>query len=159
MSSYMSFFIRGIDDTFYPIGTYCRNTAIYELFEEACFGAWEKINPVSIDSINYARHIIETEIQNWEMAIASLKLDRDMIPSFNNSLEDKLEALEDYRIKIKDYEGRLKEVEEAKSFCYFLEEIINERLYADDVNGADPNKYLYCGIEVGCSPTVDDIIE
>lgn len=151
----MSFFIRGNDDTFYPIGTYNRITAIYELLNESGFGAWEKINPVSMDMIRIAYNTIDGVIVGLKHQIASLKEDRDKVASFNNSIDDKRYALENYRAIIEDYEEELEEVEEVKSFCWFLQQIIEDRSYVD---GADPNKYLYCGIEIGC-PTIDDIIE
>ena len=46
MSAYMSFFIRA-NDSFYPIGTYSRSTAIYEMFGMRAGVPWEQIIPIN----------------------------------------------------------------------------------------------------------------
>ena len=55
MSSYMCFFLRGKDDYFYPLGSYSRSSAIYEMFDEAGYSNWESIRAITFRDIEVVR--------------------------------------------------------------------------------------------------------
>ena len=55
----MNFFIRG-GDNFYPIGTYSRSTAIYEMFSEYWVVPWEAITPIT----KFALADVEREVHD-----------------------------------------------------------------------------------------------
>ena len=100
--------------------------------------------------INEGTHRIEEERTNLQL-----------IASFNNSIEDKIEALESARDSIREDEESVNEMKEALAFTYFLMDMYNEAddtEYEDETARLNPNKYLYFGIECG-TPSIAKIEE
>ena len=160
MSAYMSFFIR-VNDKFYPIGTYSRSTAIYEMFEEKAQVPWEQIVPITTDTLNQIALFTDENKKGFEAGIETLYNKIDFIQHCDGELEDKLEEYNYCIGAIKDYESRIKELEWVNHFISFLEMTIEdaeETKWYDEVETIDPSKYIYAGIENGC-PTVEDIKE
>ena len=55
-----------------------------------------------------------------------------------------------------EYEEGLEQLNTVKSYIHFLNDIIEAVEFEDSI---DENNYLYAGIEVGISPTVEDIVQ
>ena len=161
MSAYMNFFLRG-EDRFYPIGTYSRNSAIYEIFEEYTMVPWEKIMPVTKNVLANLQHNINENIEGFQNRIKTTQEKIEHIKTMNNSVEEKMECLNEEINWITDIEERIEELEKVKSFMNVLDDILQEakdsHYYEDKSRWLDENMYVYVGIEIG-NPTVESIVE
>ena len=84
-----------------------------------------------------------------------------LIASFNNSIEDKIEALEFARGSIREDEESVNGMKETLAFTHFLMEMYSEAdstKYEDETERLDTTKYLYFGIECG-TPSIAEIEE
>ena len=158
MSQYIHFFIRSTDKLL-PIYTASRSSSIYLSFSD--YAPYEKACALSIQELQDIREEINTRIDEWTRRIEEERTNLQLIASFNNSVEDKIEALESARDFIRENEEYVNEMKEALAFTYFLIGIYNEAddtKYEDETARLDPNKYLYFGIECG-TPSIAEIEE
>ena len=134
MSAYIQFFIRH-EDTFLPIGVFNRNNAIYQVFDG--IAAWEKIRPIGEPILNDAERIVKEFISVSEKALARAN-------EFKNSVEEKLQSIEEYNSYIAEITDDIKGLEAAQQYLWFLRDIL------ESVEDTDFNKqpYLYVGVEV-----------
>ena len=158
MSQYIHFFIRSTDRLL-PIHTASRSSSIYRFFSD--YAPYEKAFALSIQELQDIREEINTRIDEWTRRIEEERTNLQLIASFNNSVEDKIEAIEAARDFIRENEEYVNEMKEALAFAYFLIDIYNEAddtKYEDETARLDPTKYLYFGIECG-TPSIADIEE
>ena len=162
MSAYIHFFIR-IGDVFQPIYEESRAGMIYTYFEP--FATWEKITPLTEKDISYTRTTVNEEILRVDQEVKEIDERCKLIGTFNNSMDEKLEAI---NAEMTTKEHYLKErkpgLEHAISFCNFLDDLIESasNLKYYDTKGAilvDPDNYIYVGIETGSYVTKGDIDE
>ena len=151
MSAYIQFFIRN-DEAFMPIGIYCRVNKIYHYFDE--YTPWEKIKPVTRPLLNKIRDDVNEDILYLQERCDRAKEMKEYIAGMNNSVEEKMERIENIEEALGDYHEELEEVEYVKTYLNFLDNIIESVEYEEHI---DHKNYLYVGIEVG-NPTVDDIV-
>ena len=144
MSAYIQFFIRS-NDNFIPIGYYSRNNTIYEYFQS--YAPWDAITVIGRDLLIDISQTIAKDRNLLNKNIDDAKKEKQLIASFNNSVEDKLIAIAEYNQMIAAYEQELKELTFADCFVCVLDDILSN-------NG---NDCIYIGIEVGL-PTVSDIV-
>lgn len=153
MSAYIHFFVRA-GDTFCPIGTYSRNTKVYEIFRRAPYEQIAVLDKSTLnDYFNEAtimRDELKEDIVRYEKRIETIK-------GFENSAAEKLELIEEGENIIREVKDELRETEDAICFINFLIDILNEVAY-DTPEGIDKNSYLYYGVEC-YRPTVKDIKE
>ena len=152
MSAYMSFFIRN-DEAFMPIGSYCRSSVIYRTFDE--YIPWEAIRALNEPLLNKVYGFVVDDINNHKQQIEKIKEHKAFIATFNNSVEEKMEMLDDVESMLHEYEQGLSDLEFVKHYIFFLQDIIEDVEFLEHI---DENAYLYCGIEIG-SPTVEDIVQ
>ena len=80
---------------------------------------------------------------------------KTLIASFNNSVDEKIEVLNEVDYDIHETEDSIREVERAYYSVLTLIDIVDEIAY----NPAyDKDRYIYVGIEV-CDPTDKDVEE
>ena len=153
MSTYVDFFVRHNDD-FIRIDDFSRNTKVYEIMSG--FAPYEKIRAITAEQfehfVNEARLCIERQKHGIEREREQIQL----ISQFNNSVDEKLELIQDCRNSIEEYECIIEEYEYAKYFFIFLGSMIDAVRYSDDEDKVDINKYIYAGIEIG-EPKIEDI--
>ena len=75
-----------------------------------------------------------------------------MISSFNNSVDEKMEAIYEHQEILEEYDESIVEWEWAMNYLRVLLNMVESMSYEGNKAG------LYYGIEVG-NPTVDDIVE
>ena len=158
MSQYIHFFVRSTDRLL-PIRTASRSSAIYQFFSD--YAPYGKARALSIHELQNIREEINAQIDEWMQRIEESRANLQLIASFNNSIEDKIEALETARDSIRENEEYVNEMKEALAFTYFLMDIYNEAddtKYEDETARLDPTKYLYFGIECG-TPSIAEIEE
>ena len=158
MSQYIHFFIRSTDRLL-PIRTTSNYSSIYRFFGD--YAPYEKARALSMQELQDIREEISIRIDEWTRRIEEVRTNLQLIASFNNSIEDKIEALETARDFIRENEEYISEMKEALAFTYFLIDIYNEAddtKYEDETARLDPTKYLYFGIECG-TPSIAEIEE
>lgn len=158
MSQYIHFFVRSTDRLL-PIYTTSNYSPIYHFFND--YAPYEKARALSIQELQNIREEIDIRIGEWTRRIEDERTNLQLIASFNNSVEDKIEALETARDFIGENEEYISEMKEALAFTSFLINIYNEAddtKYEDETARLDPTKYLYFGIECG-TPSIAEIEE
>ena len=158
MSQYIRFFVRSIDRLL-PIRTTSRSSSIYHFFSD--YAPYEKARALSGHELRNICEEIDRQIDEWMHRIEEDRTNLQLIASFNNSIEDKIEALESARGSIRENEGFVNEMKEALAFAYFLMDMYNEAddtKYEEETARLDPTKYLYFGIECG-TPSIAEIEE
>ena len=158
MSQYIYFFIRSTDKLL-PIRTASRSSAIYHFFSD--YAPYEKARALSMQELQNIREKIDIRIGEWTRRIEDERTNLQLIASFNNSIEDKIEAIETARDSIRENEECVSEMKEALAFTNFLMDIYNEAdytKYEDETARLDPTKYLYFGVECG-TPSIAEVEE
>ncbi|MBR3120892.1 MAG: hypothetical protein IKF29_16865 [Oceanobacillus sp.] len=151
MSAYIQFFIRH-ENAFLPISVYSRNNLIYGYFDE--YTPWEKIKPVTRSLLNKIRDNINEDLTAMQKRYDRAKEMKEWIATLNNSLEEKMEYIENTEEVLSECCEAIEQLTYTKHYLNFLDDIIESVEYED---GIDHKNYLYVGIEVG-NPTVDDIV-
>ena len=158
MSQNMCFFIRSTDRLL-PIHSASHSSSIYRFFSD--YAPYEKARALSMQDLQNIREEIDIRIGEWTRHIEENRANLQLIASFNNSIEDKIEALETARDFIRENEESVNEMKEALAFTYFLMGMYNEAddtKYEDETARLDPTKYLYFGVECG-TPSIAEIEE
>ena len=158
MSQYIHFFVRSTDRLL-PIHSASHSSSIYHFFCD--YAPYEKARALSMQELKEIREEISIRIDEWTHRIEEDRTNLQLIASFNNSIEDKIEAIESARDFIRENEECVNEMKEALAFTYFLMNIYNEAddtKYEDETARLNPNKYLYFGIECG-TPSIAKIEE
>lgn len=157
MSSYINFFIRS-DDKFLPLSDFSRSSEIYQrLHNDVPYEKLRALTYAELDSIEddilEDRRVLNDKITNYTKEI-------DLIATFNNSAEEKLEAIDSTKEVIKDCQEAIDELDFAQGWFNSLCRIIDSaRDYTDENYNhlVDADKYVYAGVEVPCVPTLKDI--
>lgn len=158
MSQYIHFFVRSTDRLL-PIRITSRSSSIYHFFSD--YAPYEKARALSMYELQNIREEINMQIDEWTRRIEEDRTNLQLIASFNNSIEDKIEALESARNAIREKEESVSEMKEALAFTCFLMDMYNEAddtKYEEEAARLDPTKYLYFGIECG-TPSIAEIEE
>jgi hypothetical protein len=148
MSQYIEFFVKSKEDNFTCITSFSRNNDIYQVL----------MNTVPYGKICKLTHtLIANAIDNLQKTLTKyhqIRLNHQNeianVCTFNNSVEDKLMAIENIRDNMIDLDEEIADLDEAIKYLQILQSMVDEMYYTPDIG-------LYCGIEVG-SPTVDDIV-
>ena len=150
MSAYIQFFIRN-NETFMPIGIYIRSSKIYEYFDE--YTPWERIKVVTRPLLDKIRDNVNDDILCFQKRYDRAKEMKEYIAGMNNSMDEKMEWIEDIEATLGDCCEEIERAEYVKHYLSFLDDIIESAEYENNI---DHKNYLYVGIEVS-SPTIDDI--
>ena len=151
MSAYIQFFIRH-DEAFMPIGIYIRGSKIYEYFDD--YIPWEKIKRVTRPLLDKIRDNINDDILYYQKRYDRAKEMKEYVAGMNNSMEEKMEWVENIEATLGDCCEEIEKAEYVKHYLNFLDDIIESVEYEKHI---DYKNYLYVGIEVE-NPTVDDIV-
>lgn len=145
MSSYASFFVRS-ENNLVPIGSFSRNTAIYQSVQH--YAPCENIGPLPEDFIEKHRNSIRVKIADYRNHIAELhKMIDEIIPKCNNSLEEKIESIEGYKNQIEDWQDGIDDLTFAEQYFNTLFCIIDDIPY-DWQEKYNKDEYIFVGIEV-----------
>lgn len=153
MSQYVNFFIKVRND-FIPVGSYSRNSDIYQMFRD--WAPYEKITSLNQSAIESFLAENEREIIKWRNMFESNQRLEKEINSWNNSIEEKFDAIENLRETNSQIEETLEEKIRTKSFLHILSSMIEEIRWTNSFE-AEPENYIYVGIEIGY-PTFEDIV-
>lgn len=151
MSAYIQFFIKANDDLFIPIGTFCRSHILYTICTNA---PWEAVAAVTPNQIHNWLDSVEGSIGVTKDRIAKYQEQMRAIATFNDSIDEKLEAIHEIQSYIEEENDDLLRYDAAIAYLNTLLTIIDANRYED---GVDINQLLYYGVEVS-KPTAKDIV-
>ena len=159
MSQYIHFFVRSTDKLL-PIRTASRSSSIYQFFCD--YAPYEKVRALSMDMLQEIREEISKQLSKWTHQIEEDQKDLQLVASFNNSVEDKIEAMNSARETLHEREEVVEEIKVALAFTSFLMDIYNEvedsNYYYKEEEKIDPTKYIYFGIECNI-PSIAEVEE
>ena len=156
MSTYAYFFVRHGDD-FIPLGDFSRNSIVYQLIDTLHTLPWEKITPLTQDTLDRLVVAANTKQDEIRCHIRTEKAHMDSIKDFNNAIEEKMDAILERENIIHEYEQDISEIQYAKSYFSFLAELIDAVRWDKRREDINIDEYIYAGIEIG-TPTVRDVI-
>lgn len=144
MSSYINFFVRSPSDEFCPIGSFSRNNPIYQRLHNNV--PYEAVSAISVNAIQGAISDLQDEKKTYESHMAEqLRLAEDVIPKYNNSVDEKTTAIEEILQTVQEIKEEIEGIDRAISYLYSITVIIDDVGYGD---GRNQNQYIYAGIEV-----------
>ena len=146
MSMYVDFFIKR-DNKFIQIADYSRNSQIYKITSDCL--PYGKVRALTIQDLEKFIGVVCRDIKEYKERIEKINMRISNISSFNNSVEDKLEAINTYEMDKSEWEDDIEELQFAKNFFMFLEDLIESGIYGEENKEINSDKYLYAGIEVG----------
>ena len=151
MSSYIHFYIRGKKELV-PIWTSSRSSAMYQLFNHEV--PYEKVRSISRRELCGFIQDAKNEISAYELRLEKIERRRADIVNFNNTTEEKVEALENLEWERADIEEDLEEVKRVFEALMFMQETQDAVVYED---GYDADKYIYAGVECWL-PKYEDVL-
>ena len=149
MSACKYFFIKSNTNEFLPIGEFNRGTEVYRY----CCAPYEKIKPLTNDSLNQIICDIEQGIECVKRGIQTDKDELELVVKMNNSIDEKMETLREIERSIIENTYYLDDLKWACNYFAFLINIIDCIKFDDNY---DINNYIYVGEEIP-NPTVNDI--
>ena len=147
MSQYIEFFVKSKEDNFTCIASFPRSHIIYQtLVNEVPYGKICKLNFSSISRVILS--LTEKKVE-WRKRKEEYDNMWDRIGTFNNSVQEKLEAMAEFREALLEIKENIDDIDNAINYLKVFQLMVEE-MQTDSTIG------LYCGIEVG-EPTVEDI--
>lgn len=138
MSQFAQFFLKH-NGSYTNIAEFSRSNAIYQLVQHIFpYGQSMKVDT---DTLIDLRQMATEQIDGFKACIRKYQDKITMIQSFNNSVEEKLEAIHNYDEAIEEYEQDINKYTFAEDFFLILEQMA-------EYSGNE----IYAGIECG-TPT------
>ena len=144
MSSYMHFFARSDHDDFIQLDHFSRNNIIYTIVNSNANVSYGAINLIDNQIFKSCAAIAYGYISDAKSNIQHYQNLINQISTFNNDIQDKLNAINDYKATIEDCEQELDEYQFAENFFVMLQNI---------------QAPIYVGIECGSLVTLENIKE
>lgn len=152
MSTYIHFFVRSPHDDFVEIGEFSRNGKIYSV----CGGdaPYEAIAALNVNQIHEYCERMECNIRICKDHIKQYRERMNVIASFNDPIDDKLEAITMLQSDCDEEQEEIEECYGAVGFLRTLLHIMEANRYSDVPINLD--ELIYYGVEIS-DPTVNDI--
>lgn len=141
MSSYIYFYIRGKKELV-PVYEDSRSSVMYQNIADLI--PYDKVRAISDSELREFISIFENDIESYQKRIAREKEALKLIPSFQNSLEEKLEAISDIEESLEVYEEEIAAAQNCINILRTLREAIETVRYNETY---DVDKYIYAGVE------------
>lgn len=149
MSQYTHIFLEK-QNTFIEISCTGRNSALSELFAD--YAPWEKIREVTYDDLQNIYNQCSKELTNWKQNLTELEERIKVIATFNNSINEKLDAWSDIDVSLDETKEIIEEFESALRLVELLRDVLLNSKY-DSMAPV----HVYAGCECGSAVTVEDI--
>ena len=144
MSQYVNFYIRYKGGQFVPIADYTRGTRVYqEMASQIPYGKLKLLKREEIREIA-ARIRAGKEFSTCQINVCNKKI--ELIAKMNNSLEEKLGAIDELEENISEYEEELLGFEAFATELFFI-----ANMTYNDIE-------IYAGIEAPAEPTDEDVV-
>ncbi len=152
MSQYMTFVVRK-GDVFTPIYTCSRSSDLYQNLKAAV--DYGKLSEVRKDELMECIEREKAYERDLAKDIEAIESNKKLIADWNNSIEEKLEALSRYDLSQQDVRDRIEEAQDTVVRLQFLYDIAEELEYFRDYLKKDAG--LYAGIEISEDPSLEDL--
>lgn len=137
MSQYLIIKQR-INGRFYPTVSFSRNTLMYEIFND--YVAYAKGEPLTRNLLDCAHKELQLTEKHISDRVKSIGKQIERVSSFNNSVDEKFELVNELTAETHDLGEQLIDVEHARAQLNMLGAMMDEATYSD---GAE----YYIGIE------------
>ena len=141
MSQYVNFFLRRGDE-FIPLKDYSRSSPIYSVMN----APYEKIREYNYSDLEAKILALKEMKEDNAAAITRIRERINSVYQLNNSVEEKMEYVNDYYSQISDFEENKKNLDR----CMIELEFIADLVYMDCT--------IYAGVEIG-EPTLEDVVK
>ena len=152
MSQYLEIYVKSKEDNFTYLDAFSRSTSMYRLLNEDIGAPYEKVRKMTKarlqEAIGIGSGYLQSIIERKKKQEDTLQL----ISSFNNSVDEKMEAIYEHQEILEEYDDSITEWEWTLNYLRVLLNMAENMSYEESKTG------LYYGIEVG-SPTLEDIVE
>lgn len=148
MGQYIEFFVKSKEDNFTRIVSFSRNNNIYQVLMNTV--PYEKICKLTHTLMTNAIEKLQETLTKYRRTKLTYQSEITNICTFNNSVEDKLIAIENITNNMKEIDEDIDILDNDIKYLQIFQSMIDAMYYTPDIG-------LYCGIEVGI-PTVDDIV-
>ena len=119
MSQYLSFYIRGKDNQFYPIAEYCGSSSYFEAFENYA-PSYNGLGAITEQTLGCVRANVRNQIREQKQFIKREKVHKQDILQANNSFEEKMDAICDCDQCIDEIKDEIEAWEATDHFINFL---------------------------------------
>lgn len=144
MSMYVNFYLKSRDGKFNPIGSFSRNSEIYQAIYQGL--PYEKVKPITESYLSEAVDELERRVLATNKQIEDYwQIINEQIPKWNNPISEKMESIANYREAIEEKEQEIDEYRFAIGYFNSLIAIIDDIGYRDEY---DKDRYIYAGVEV-----------
>lgn len=152
MSQYLEIYVKSKEDNFTYLDAFSRSTCMYHLLNEDIGAPYEKVRRMTKarlqEAIGIGSNYLQSIIERKKKQEDTLKL----ISSFNNSVDEKMEAIYEHQEILEEYDDSITEWEWTLNYLRVLLNMAENMSYEESKTG------LYYGIEAG-SPTLEDVVE
>lgn len=118
-----------IDEEFYPVVSYSRNTVMYDICD--CSVPYGKGRPFTQDIIESACNQLQLSEKHITDRVRAIGKQIDRISSFNNSAEEKFELISELTAETNDLGEQLIDIEHARANLGLFSAMIDEARYND----------------------------
>ena len=144
MSSYVNFYLR-VNDSFAPIGSWSRSSELYQAMQNRC--PYEKICAFDgADLMDIVRDL-EDKISRMKKVRESDEKRCQMIMQANNSIDEKMEAINEIESNFDEMDSFIEEVQFAADTLRVFYNMIDDFKFSDGKFSNDCDHYIYAGIE------------
>lgn len=152
MSEYMTFVVRK-GDVFTPIYTCTRSSEVFQ--DMKCMAEYGFLTEVHKDELVGRIEHEKAYARDLEKDIEAIEANKRLLADWNNSIEDKMEALSQYSLSQQEIRDRIEEVRATAVKLQFLYSIAEELEFFKDYSKKESG--LYVGIEIPEDPSLEDI--
>lgn len=153
MSQYTHIFLRK-QDVFIEVSCTSRNSALSEMFSD--YAPWERLREVTGEDLQCIYDTYNDELKNWRKHLKDLEERIKVIATFNNPVDEKLDAWRDVDASIDETKDTIEELAGALSTVILLREILDQSHLNSKYEQIAPVQ-VYAGCECGSDPTPDMI--
>lgn len=153
MSQYTHIFLEK-QNTFIEVSCTSRGCVLSEIFQG--YAPWEKIKEVTYEDLHRIYSAYSDTLEKWNNQLDELNERIKFIATFNNSMEEKLDAWNDIDESINETKKDIEELESALRLVKLLEDVLDESRMNSKYEETAP-VHVYAGCECGSNVTFKDI--
>lgn len=131
-----------VNGKFYPVASFSRSTIMYEAFDH--YVSYGKGKLLTQDLIDCAHNQLQLDEKHVGDIVKSIGKQIERVSSFNNSIDEKFELINELTAETRDFGERLVDIEHARAQLNLLSDMIVEAKYCE---GDAPEYFI--GIEWG----------
>lgn len=152
MSEYMTFVVRK-GDIFTPIYTCTHSSEVFQSLKGAA--EYGFLTEVHKDELVECIERERAYARDLEKDVETIEANKRLLADWNNSIEDKMEALSQYGLSQQEIRDRIEESQATAVRLQFLYDIAEELEFFKDYSKKESG--LYVGIEIPEDPSLVDV--